>query len=495
MDQQSAILATLIFYKLALVAIGVWAARRVKGEDDFFLGGRRVGALVSGLSYAASTSSAWVLLGFSGFVFVNGLSALWMVPGIWAGYAVMWLWVGPKLRRESADHGLVTLTDYLVLHVTGNWKRIIILMCTLMIVFCFIFYIAAQFDAAAKAFVDQFQLSHAEAVWIGAIIILVYCLLGGFWAVSVTDALQAFVMVLLAILLPALVLVQAGGIGDVIGQLEQSLPGQYLDIFGGMGLMVFIGFVLGLWGIGLGPLGQPHLLSRLMAVESDAARRRGFLIAMGWGVLVYCGMAVLALGGRALVESGQIPVLASGESIFYAAAAHSLPPVLAGIVIAATLSAVMSTVDSILLSAAAAVAHDMGLTRRYPKLAVTLARIVMVGIGLMAVVLTLTLSDTIFNRVLFAWSALGAAFGPVVVAQIAGRQPSGLRIAGAIFLGFTMTVVFYSFGSMTPQTQSGLVPFLVELARLPGDPFERVVPWILPLVLVLTGENRPGADD
>ena len=105
MQQSTVILITLVCYKLVLIAIGLWASRRMHDETDFFLGGRQLGPWVAGLSYAASTSSAWVLLGFSGFVFTTGLSALWMVPGIWAGYAIVWLWFGPRLRSESLQFG------------------------------------------------------------------------------------------------------------------------------------------------------------------------------------------------------------------------------------------------------------------------------------------------------------------------------------------------------------------------------------------------------
>ena len=88
--QTTVILVSLVVYKLLLISIGLWASRRVANDADFLLGGRNLGPWVAGLSYAASTSSAWVLLGFSGFVYSFGVAALWMVPGIWAGYVVMW---------------------------------------------------------------------------------------------------------------------------------------------------------------------------------------------------------------------------------------------------------------------------------------------------------------------------------------------------------------------------------------------------------------------
>lgn len=492
MSQQTVVLITLIIYKLTLVGIGLWAVRRVKDEDDFFLGGREVGPIVSGLSYAASTSSAWVLLGFSGFVYAIGLSALWMIPGIWMGYIVMWVWIGPKLRAESAEHGLVTLTDFMTAHLDLNnfWRRAIAILSTILIILCFIFYIAAQFDAAAKAFVDQFSLSMTESVILGAVIILIYCLLGGFWAVSVTDTLQGGMMLLVSIGLPIAALVAAGGFGGVFQTLQSTSPEPYLQWSGGMPAMVLIGFLFGVWGIGAGAFGQPQLLTRLMAVRDDKARRQGATIAIGWGVLVYIGMAVLALAGRALVEGGSVNIPDTGEAIFYRVAGTVLPPVLAGIVIAATLSAVMSTVDSILLAASAAVAHDLGINARNPERAVLTSRLVMTGIAVLAVILTLTLPDSIFNRVLFAWAALGAAFGPVVVARVAGRRPSGARVFTAVLLGFVVTVFFYSLGTMELEENGGLLRTLISWAHLPGDPFERVIPWIVPLILLFQNKRQ-----
>ena len=487
MSESSVVLLTLVIYKVLLISIGLWASRRVKTEDDFFLGGRGVGAFVSGLSYAASTSSAWVLLGFSGFVYVAGVSALWMVPGIWAGYIVMWLWIARPLREETRQLGHITLTDYLTTGLAPATARPIAILSTLLIVFCFVFYIAAQFDAAAKAFVDQFGLGRIEAVVLGAVIILVYCLLGGFWAVSVTDTLQGIVMMAVAIGLPIFAVMSLGGPGEMFRQLAAQAPSDYMHWSGEKGSFVFLGFAMGLASIGLGAFGQPHLLNRLMALKDDKARRQGFAIAMSWAIAVYIGMAMLALAGRAMTGGA----LADGEVMFYRVASDVLPPVLAGIVIAAILSAVMSTVDSILLAASAAVAHDLGITKRYKAKAVFVSRLVMVAITILAVVLTLTLSESIFNRVLFAWSALGAAFGPVVFARVSGREPSGQLIFWAILSGFAMTVLFYIGGTLPLEGTTGPMQWLVKLSHLQGDPFERLVPWVIPMVLMFGLSHKP----
>lgn len=461
-----------------LIGIGLWASRRVHTEADFLLGGRNLGPWVAGLSYAASTSSAWVLLGFSGFVFAVGVSALWMVPGIWAGYVAMWIWFGPRFRQEASENRWVTPTEFLCANVDARAQAKIAALATLLIAFCFIFYIAAQFDAAATAFVSNFQMSTGSSLLLSAGIILFYCLLGGFWAASITDTLQGIVMMLAAIIVPTLAVVQAGGPGQVLADLAQ-LDSQFMDWSGGHTGFVLAGFVLGLAGIGLGTLGQPHLLARLMAVKGERERKQGFLIAFSWGVIVYIGVSWLALAARSMMLAP-----ASGEQIFYLLAEQLLPPVLAGIVIAAILSAVMSTVDSLLLAASAAVSHDLRLASRFDISELWMSRLVMTGIVIASVVLALFLPETIFNRVLFAWNALGAAFGPLIIARVMRREPAAAARFWSIVTGFGLTVLFYSYGNVAVEDATGVTRWLAILAQLPGDPFERFIPFIPPLLMV-----------
>ena len=477
-EQTTVILISLIVYKVILLGIGLWASRRVHDEADFLLGGRNLGPWVAGLSYAASTSSAWVLLGFSGFVFSFGLSALWMLPGIWGGYIVMWVWFGPRIRAEASENGWVTPTEFLSAGVDDQAKARIAALASVLIAFCFIFYIAAQFDAAATAFVTNFDMTTAESLLLGAGIILIYCLLGGFWAASVTDTLQGVVMMIAAILVPAIAVWEAGGPGQILAALGH-MDTQFTDWTGGHSGFLLIGFALGLAGIGLGTLGQPHLLARLMAVKGERERRLGFAIAFGWGIVVYLGMSWLALAARSLALQP-----ASGEQIFYLLAGQLLPPILAGVVIAAILSAVMSTVDSLLLAASAAVSHDLQLAKRCKLNELWMSRIAMTGIVIAAVVLALFLPETIFNRVLFAWNALGAAFGPLIIARITNREPPAAARIWSIVVGFGLTVLFYFFGTENNDQLSGIGRWLAELAALPGDPFERVIPFIPPLLIV-----------
>ncbi|MDH5308645.1 MAG: sodium/proline symporter [Gammaproteobacteria bacterium] len=470
--------------------MGLWASRRIRDETDFLLGGRKLGAWVAGLSYAASTSSAWALLGFSGFMFTYGVAALWMLPGIWGGYVLVWLWFGPLLGRESRERRWVTPTDFLCANVATAERARIAALATLLIAFCFIFYIAAQFDAAATAFTTNFAMGKAASLLLSAGIILIYCLLGGFWAASVTDTLQGLVMMLAAILVPVFAVIAAGGPAEILAGLDQAEPA-FRDWSGGYVGFTLTGFVLGMAGVGLGACGQPQLLARLMAVRGERERKRGFMIAITWAVIVYVGMSWLALSARSLALAPD-----TGEQIFYLLADSLLPPVLAGIVIASILSAVMSTVDSLLLAASAAVAHDLGLAQRTKRGEVWISRIVMTLIVVAAVVLALSLPDTIFNRVLFAWSALGAAFGPLVIARVMRREPPAAARFWSIATGFGLTVAFYVLGTFAPaEAGNAAMAVLIDLATMPGDPFERAIPFVPPLLILFLwpGSLRPVA--
>ena len=160
---------------------------------------------------------------------------------------------------------------------------------------------------------------------------------------------------------------------------------------------------------------------------------------------------------------------------------------LAGLVIAAVLSAVMSTVDSILLSASAAISHDLRLARRFRGREVLVSRLVMAGIAAVAVWMTLALPATIFARVLFAWSALGAAFGPIIVARVLDWEPKAWAVGTAMCLGFGLTVLFNALGAL--DVSGGLLDGLIRAAQWPGDPMERLFPWVPALAVLLLGRR------
>ena len=449
-------LITLIIYSAGLVGIGFWASKNAQSEDAFILADRSLGSVVAGLAYAASTSSAWVLLGFSGFVYAIGPSAMWMVPGILAGYAVVWFWSGKVLQEDTAEHDHLTLTDFVSQHTDSpTIGRLIRIAASLIIAFSFSWYIAAQLQGAGQAFNDLFDSSLALGVVIGAALILVYTFLGGFVAVSIVDTVQGALIGIVAVILPAIAFFHVGGF-PAFSEMLAEAPPSFSSAFGDRAGLAALGFVIGLSATGFGALGQPHLVAWIMAARDKRARIEGGAIACAWGAVVYTGMCVLGLAAR--IMFGEIGV---SEGVFFGSATELLPGIFAGIVAAATLSAIMSTVDSQLLVAGAALSHDLGLARLAPKRKVLISRLAIILVCIAAVGVTLLLPSSIFERVLFAWVALGATFGPIVVARTIGWTPRNGYLLASMLTGFFLSLA---------------LTFL--LASGPGGIWTTIAPWV-----------------
>lgn len=345
MTRTQAVLATLVAYNLALVAIGLWARRRTADNTDFFLGGRQLGAWVAALSASASSSSAWTLLGVSGAAYAWGVSALWLFPATVSGFVINWLWVAPRMMRASRASNALTLTEFMAGgdgDASPAMRTAIMRFASVAILFAFLFYIASQFQAAGNAFSASFGLSANIAIIVGVAIILAYTLLGGFWAVSVTDTLQGLLMVGAAIVLPLAALAAVGGFGDLIEGLRAASTTNQLRPTREYSGFFALAFVLGTLGIGLGYPGQPHVVNRYMALRDESALKRGRVIALSWAAVIYSGMLLLGLCCRVLFAS--VP---DGEQVFFHAANETLPPAIAGLMIAAVLSAIMSDRKSV----------------------------------------------------------------------------------------------------------------------------------------------------
>jgi sodium/proline symporter len=467
MNNSSVILATLVAYKIILIAIGFWAQRRTSSNEDFFLGGRRLGPIVAALSYSASASSAWMLLGLSGAAFVMGLSALWIFAGVFSSMLFAWFWIAPRLLRVSHQGRFVTLTDFLLLGSDGRWRRATAALASLVILVSFILYVAAQFQGAGQTFSTTFAMDPNHSILIGGAVIMVYSLLGGFWAVSLTDALQGVLMAIAAILLPTAALVAVGGPGGLMEGLAAVSSESQLSLSAGNAGLAAAGFVVGMMGIGLGTFGQPHLLNRFMALRDSKALSQARLISTAWYFIVVGGMVLLGLCGHVLM-----PDFGNPEGLLFALTNQLLPVLLAGLVTAAVLSAIMSTADSLLLAAASAVSHDLGLSRRAGWNPVTISRLAMAAISIAAIAVAIFLPEAIFSRVLFAWNAIGAAFGPTIILRLAGMRFSGRLVFAAIAVGF--------FGTL----------FFSWQADWPGDFAERVIPFAAGLVLLILGRQR-----
>ena len=463
------VLTTLIAYQVLMLGIGWWASKRNSDSEDFYLGGRKLGPMVAALSASASSSSAWSLLGVSGAAFAWGLPAIWLIPSTIAGFLINWYLIAPRLYTQSRASGALTLTEFIAGPPGDPARQTIMRMGAGVILFSFTFYIAAQFQAAGTTFASVLGIEQGTAIMIGAAVVLAYVWLGGFWAASVTDTVQGLLMAFSALLLPLLAVIAVGGPVELVGSMFHSDVNGYQLWTDQASFPAALGFVFGLFGIGLGYPGQPHVVNRFMAIESEKAIVHGRRIAVGWACIIYTGMVLLGWCGRILVEN-----LGDGEQLLFVLATMLLPALLAGVMVSAILSAIMSTADSQLLVAASSVSHDLKGEHGSGADGLVRARWVVLLIGVLAIILAIVFPDRIFSRVLFAWQALAAAFGPLLVVTLwRGPVRPGWRIA-ALATGFVMTIAL----SWTVES--------------PGDWVERLIPLAVALVLAWVGSKSRG---
>ena len=467
MNNTGAVLVTLIVYNAILIGVGLWARGRNKDVEDYFLASRSLGPWVAAISASASSSSAWTLLGVSGAAYAWGLPALWLFPATVGGFLLNWAWVAPRLQRLANEEGAVTLSEVIAPASIGGMRQLILRTAAIIIVFCFVFYIASQFEAAGKAFESVFGLQKQTSILVGACIVLAYTILGGFWAVSITDSIQGLLMVVAGIVLPVSAFIAVGGFAALIGGLAELGNTGFPISNGSLGGLTSLFFVLGLFGISINYPGQPHVVNRFMALKDEPSLRQGRIIALSWAVLVYSGMLMLGLCARLLFAE-----LDDSEQVLFNAAGVLLPPVIAGVILAAVLSAIMSTADSQLLVASSAISYDWHLASERATTGLAGSRITVVAILILATMLALFWRADIFSRVLFAWSAAGSAFGPILIMRLLGRSVSERGTLIAMLTGFGLTVVISWFPDM------------------PGDFAERILPFIAAITIASLGSRH-----
>ncbi len=451
---------TLILYLIALLGIGFWAQQRVGDSEDFHLAGRRMGPVVAALSASASSSSAWTLLGMSGAAYAWGLQAIWLIPAVVSGFFINWVFIAPRLQPASHRSQALTLVEFLGQGSDPRNETSLRIIGASIILFCFTLYVASQFQAAGTAISTALPISATVAMIVGAVIVIAYVFMGGFWAASVTDALQGLMMLAVALVLPVVALAAVGGPAALWQGLIALDDPSLLRLVDQPSLLLAMVFVAGLFGIGLGYPGQPHVVNRFMALKSADQVRFARNIALGWAVLIYIGMVVLGWSGRVL-----LPELADGESALLVLAVDLLPAVLGGLITGGVLAAIMSTSDSQLLVAGSAVSHDL----RRGRISLNADRLVIVILGLAALALAMFFPATIFDRVLFAWQVLGNAFGPLLIVLLFVGPVAGRHRLAAMLCGALLTVLI----SFFPQA--------------PGNAIERLVPFFLALLIAWGG--------
>jgi len=430
---QILILVTIGVYLIAMVAIGLYCARKNSDDGDFYLGGRKLGPFVTAMSAEASDMSSWLLMGLPGVAYLSGMADPgWTAIGLAVGTYVNWLIVAKRIRVYSQEVNAITIPEFFSKRYHDK-KGILMCIAAVVIIIFFIPYTASGFAACGKLFNSLFGIDYQLAMVVSAVVIVAYTATGGFLAASTTDLIQSIVMTAALFVVIVFGIHVVGGM-NVVMENARELPG-YLSMNQSYNVAenaaVPYGFLtqFSTFAWAFGYFGMPHILLRFMAIEDTNKLPISRRIATTWVVISMTVAVFIGIVGYSMSKVGAIPVLegTAAETIIVEIASlmsqnSTLFAICAGIILAGILAATMSTADSQLLAAASSASRDimqgfLGM-KMTTKQAMNMARISVLAISLIAVFIARDPSSSVFGIVSFAWAGFGAAFGPVVLTAL-----------------------------------------------------------------------------
>jgi sodium/proline symporter len=439
MDINIETLTSIIIYLVGMLIIGYLAAKLTSNLSDYVLGGRRLGAGVAALSAGSSDMSGWLMLGLPGAVYASGMGSIWLAIGLSVGAYLNWQFVAKPFRvyTEVANDS-ITVPDFFENRFHDKSKILRVFSAIIILIF-FTFYTSSSLVGGAILLEESFNMDYRLALWVGAAVILSYTFFGGFLAASWTDFIQGILMFLALIIIPIVAINELGGWNETVSAVGAIDP-SYLNVYTGA---TFVG-VVSLLAWGLGYFGQPHIIVRFMGIKSTKEIPKARLIGMVWMIVSLFGAILIGFSGIAYFADSP---LENSETVFIMFSQVLFNPWVAGFLLAAILSAIMSTVDSQLLVSSSALAQDFykAIFRKEAsqKEEVLVGRISVVVIAILAIFLGYDRDSKVLELVSYAWAGFGAAFGPVVIFSLFWKRMTRNGALAGMLTG-AVTVIVWS---------------------------------------------------
>lgn len=430
-----ATVAVFIIYSGMLAFISFLAYKRTNTHADYILGGRSLNSSVTAMGVAASDMSSWLMLGLPGVVYLFGLNQIWLPISLFIGGYLNWVFTAPRLRvyTEVAGNSL-TLPAYLENRFGQGAAPLRYIAAIVFLVF-FTVYAASGFAGSAKTFVSAFGMDHTTALMITAPIIILYAAIGGYFAINWIDLFQGMLMLFALLLIPLIAFNQFSVDGSIFEAITAVDSGKLnpFHTLTGIGLLSSLA-----WGLGY--FGQPHILVRFMSARDVAAIKTGRRICTIWMALSLTGAVFVGIFGVAYFAADTLP---GHEMVMPELTRLLVNPWVAGLVFAAIISAIMSTVAAVLMAAGSGLVNDLYARVIRPDASqrelVFVGRMTLFVLGLIAIFIAFDETSSVFSLVAYAWAGLGAAFGPVILVSLYSRNMNKVSaMLGMIFGSVTV---------------------------------------------------------
>ena len=483
------ILIAFILYFVFVLAMGTYFYRRTKNMEDYVLGGREMNPYVTALSAQASDMSGWLLMGLPGAIFLYGIGEVWIGIGLAIGSYLAWLIIAKRLRNYSEKCGnALTVSQYFSNRFKDN-KGALKVICGLVILVFFTFYVTSGFVAGGNLFVVIFggEIDYTVAVLVTAAVIIGYTFLGGFKAVSWTDLVQGMLMLLAVVIIPLTMLGVIDGGWNHIVDVANFYVDDFTNIMYDAGKPIGIIALVSLFGWGLGYFGMPHILVRYMAIRDPEEVKVARRVGTAWVIVALTAVSIIAMMAWAFIDQGEMPLPTNSENVIINIIGSGLfPSIIAGVLFAAIMAAIMSTADSQLLVASSAVANDLfdKFAKKKPteQQLMWISRIAVVIIAIIALVLSLGENKSIMKLVSFAWAGFGAAFGATMIMSLFWKRINRQGAIAGIVVG-ALTAIFWNIFMIQGGALS--VAFSLDCCIVDTGLYELIPGFIFSLIAIV----------
>ncbi|MBZ7959367.1 sodium/proline symporter PutP [Campylobacter molothri] len=434
-----AIITMFSVYTFLMLYIGFYFYKQNKSSEDYFLGGRSLGPTLSALSAGASDMSGWLLMGLPGALYIGGLINFYIVIGLIIGATLNWIFIAKRLRiYTGVIANSLTIPDYLETRFDDD-KHILRLICAIVILVFFTFYISSGLVSGAKLFEGAFQIRYDYALIAGTLIIVIYTFLGGYKAVCWTDMIQGLLMLGALIIVPLVMLYHLGGISKAFSIVKEINP-QALSI----NHVSFVSIISALaWGFGY--FGQPHILVRFMSIRSAKDIPIATFIGIFWMSLCLFSACLIGILGIAYIYKFQLN-LQDPEKIFILMSQLLFNPWIAGILLSAILAAIMSTASSQLLVSSSTIAEDfykkIFKKNASSRVVLNLGKIGVLIVALIAFLISMDKNSSVLDIVSYAWAGFGSSFGAVIIFSLFWKRMTKFGAIAGMISGALVVVLW-----------------------------------------------------
>lgn len=475
MSDQTFQMIAIAIYMAAMLGIGYIAYRRTNNIDDYMLADRGLKPWVAALSAGASDMSGWLLMGLPGAIYIGGMHEAWIAIGLLIGAWLNWKFVAPRLRSYTAiAQNAITIPSFFEKRLKDGTHMLRIASSIIILGF-FTFYVSSGMVAAGKFFDSTFSWPYLNGLLFVAAITLLYTLFGGFLGASLTDMVQGLLMFAALVAVPIVAVLQVGDINTLGQRITDANPVAFnlFSSFDGNSTFLAVVAIFSTAAWGFGYFGQPHILVRFMALRTPAEAKSARRIGIGWMFLTTLGAVCTALIGIAYFADSPLDK-SSSETVFLLLSQVFFHPLIAGLVLAAVLAAIMSTMSSQLIVCSSALVEDLyniAGRKASPTTLVNLGRAGVLLIAVIAVLLALNPNSSILDLVGFAWAGFGGAFGPIVLLSLYWRK---LTAVGAFAGMVSGAVVVFVWGNIPDLSDA-----MYEI--VPGFAINLLVAWLVSL--------------